>query len=474
MSDITLKNFILFKVKYGRILSSKLIILKTAECGVGSGLFKKLCKKMIKPNNRRKKMKKRGIPIRSFSIFILCIFSFFVILPASAFAACPEEMTSYWKLDGELNEPYINEIDPDFDGECRAAGACPTSTPDGAVGDGAQVFNPAAATGINIPASLSLDAPFDWSATDSFTIEYWIKREPGIVSNEVVVGRDDSSTDLHWWTGLTSTGRAAFQLKDIGNQGPTRIDGSTNLANGEWHHIAVVRDADQGKNLLYVDGVLDGSAEFDYNPLGLGLGFKSATSSMNIGWLNSHPFFRFDGVIDEVALYDVALPERIVNRHFVFMKPYCESASPGVFRNGAWYLDANGNGQWDPGVDIVIPSGQFGLADDIPITGDWNGDGITNIGVFRKGAWYLDANGNGRWDSGVDIVIPSGQFGLANDIPITGDSNGDGITNIGVFRKGAWYVDDNGNSQWDPGVDISLPIGSFGLSNDKPIVGVWR
>jgi uncharacterized protein (DUF2141 family) len=468
-------------------------------------------------------MKKRGIPIRSFSIFILCIFSFFTILPVSAFAACPEEMTSYWKLDGELNEPYINEIDPDFDGVCRVPGACPTSTLDGAVGEGAQVFNSATpAKGINIPASASSDAPFDWGATDSFTIEVWIKRASGIAANEVVVGRNYSGT-TNWWIGLTNTGFATFRLRDSLGFGTT-INGTSNLADGQWHHIMAVRDAGQGKNLLYVDGELAGDANYNYAPIGTGVGFKSSTASLNIGWLNVTPFYHFNGVIDEVALYDVALPERIAERHFVLMKPYCEAVSPGVFRNGAWYLDANGTGQWETGEDTVIPAGSFGLPNDIPITGDWNGDGFTSIGVFRNGAWYLDSNGNGQWDPGVDIAIPagsfglsndkpitgdwngdgitnigvfrngawyldangsrtwnagdiaipSGQFGLANDIPITGDSNGDGITNIGVFRRGAWYVDDNGNGKWDPGVDIVLPVGSFGLSNDKPIVGVWR
>jgi hypothetical protein len=59
------------------------------------------------------------------------------------------------------------------------------------------------------------------------------------------------------------------------------------------------------------------------------------------------------------------------------------------------------------------------LPTDIPITGDWNGDGKTNIGVFRKGAWYLDFNGNNNWDKG-DIAIPAGSFGAPDDIPIVG------------------------------------------------------
>ncbi len=145
----------------------------------------------------------------------------------------------------------------------------------------------------------------------------------------------------------------------------------------------------------------------------------------------------------------------------------------GVFRKGAWYLDFNGNGKWDRGVDKAVPVGSFGFPTDIPITGDWNGDGKTNIGVFRKGAWYLDFNGNGKWDKKVDTTISAGSFGLPTDIPITGDWNGDGKTNIGVFRKGAWYLDFNGNNNWDKG-DIAIPAGSFGAPDDIPIVGLWK
>jgi hypothetical protein len=419
-------------------------------------------------------MKKRRIMIRLSSILFFCIFSLFVFLPASAFAACPEEMTSYWKLDGELNPPYLNEIDPGFDGICRAPGACPSPTTDGAVGDGAQEFErftQTTGTGINVPGS-AVDAPFNWAATDSFTIEYWIKREPGgFTSNEVVVGRNiNPTTGLHWWTGLTSSGVAAFELLDRSNNGPARVDGTSNLADGEWHHVVAVRDADQNKNLLYVDGVLENSADFNY---GTGDGFGTLAASLNIGWLNLSNGFHFNGTIDEVALYDVALPQSIIVGHYVLMIPYCDNvtSSIGVFRNGSWYLDANGSRTWDAG-DITIPAGSFGNPNDIPITGDWNGDGITNIGVFRNGNWYLDANGSGTWDAG-DVTIPAGSFGNPNDIPVTGDWNGDGITNIGVFRNGNWYLDANGSRTWDAG-DITIPAGSFGNPNDIPITGDWN
>ncbi|MBE0576913.1 MAG: hypothetical protein IH613_13585 [Desulfuromonadales bacterium] len=140
----------------------------------------------------------------------------------------------------------------------------------------------------------------------------------------------------------------------------------------------------------------------------------------------------------------------------------------GVFRNGTWYLDANGNGAWDPDTDTVYAN--FGQAGDLPVVGDWNGDGVLQIGVFRNGIWYLDANGNGAWDSGIDTVYAN--FGQAGDLPVVGDWNGDGVSSeVGVFRNGTWYLDANGSGIWGPGSDTVLI--NFGQAGDYPVTGNW-
>jgi hypothetical protein len=121
--------------------------------------------------------------------------------------------------------------------------------------------------------------------------------------------------------------------------------------------------------------------------------------------------------------------------------------SPAAFRNGYFYLDSNQSNKWD-GVNGGDQRFGFGSATDNPVTGDWNNDGTTDVGVFRQGKWYLDLNGNRHWGgvSGGDKVA---QFGSAGDLPVTGDWNGDGITDLGVFRLGKWYLDLNGNHKWD-------------------------
>jgi len=90
----------------------------------------------------------------------------------------------------------------------------------------------------------------------------------------------------------------------------------------------------------------------------------------------------------------------------------------GVFRNGDWFLDRNGNGAWDGcGVDGCIFG--WGMAGDLPVAGDWTGTGTAKLGVFRNGDWFLDRNGNGAWDGcGVDGCIFG--WGMAGDSPVAG------------------------------------------------------
>jgi hypothetical protein len=141
----------------------------------------------------------------------------------------------------------------------------------------------------------------------------------------------------------------------------------------------------------------------------------------------------------------------------------------GAFENGQWYLDANGNGQWDGqgGGDLLY---SFGTAMMTPVVGDWDGDGLQEIGAFENGQWYLDANGNGQWDGqgGGDLLY---SFGSAMMTPVVGDWDGDGLQEIGAFENGQWYLDANGNGQWD-GSDRSIQ--AFGIPSGHPFAGNWK
>ncbi len=124
----------------------------------------------------------------------------------------------------------------------------------------------------------------------------------------------------------------------------------------------------------------------------------------------------------------------------------------------------------------------FGINGDIAVAGDWDGSGRVRLGAFRcapsgvqECQWFIDLNNNGSWDgpSGGDALWT---FGLPGDIPVVGDWDGSGISNIGVMRcppagrPGAcsWYLDIGNKHRYDAD---SAGFYIFGLPGDKPVIG---
>lgn len=117
----------------------------------------------------------------------------------------------------------------------------------------------------------------------------------------------------------------------------------------------------------------------------------------------------------------------------------------------------------DARADLIDHVLRYGMRQDTPVAGDWNGDGISTIGVFRNGKWHLDMDGDGQWSS-ADAVA---HFGQAGDIPVVGDFDGNGVDEIGVFRNGRWMIDTNGNRE----IDAHDKVFEMGGAGDTPVVG---
>jgi hypothetical protein len=149
----------------------------------------------------------------------------------------------------------------------------------------------------------------------------------------------------------------------------------------------------------------------------------------------------------------------------------------GVFRRSEkrWRIDINSNETLDRCTVDKCPEWSVYKAGDVPVAGDWTGRGTTQLGLYRPstGAWYLDGNGNRTWNKCTkEICFRS--FGVAGDIPVSGDWSGTGTSKIGVFRPstGEWFLDSNGNGQWD-GASVDLYLPAFGQDGDVPVVGRW-
>lgn len=155
----------------------------------------------------------------------------------------------------------------------------------------------------------------------------------------------------------------------------------------------------------------------------------------------------------------------------------------GVFRSSqAFLLDSNGNLGYDTG-DKYFPNFYSAYVSplynpnpsDIPISGDWTGDGHAKVGIYRAstGQWFLDWNGDGVYDAG-DVHYSFG--GLPGDIPVVGNWAGIGSSTqqcVGVYRSGLWVLDANCNGTWDTIYAGDAQFGFGGVVGDIPVVGKW-
>jgi len=130
----------------------------------------------------------------------------------------------------------------------------------------------------------------------------------------------------------------------------------------------------------------------------------------------------------------------------------------GVFRpaTGLWSIRSVGT-SW------------FGQLGDIPASGDYNGDGTADLVIFRGSSalWAI---------SGVTRVY----FGGSSDTTIPGDYDGDGICDIGIYRSssGLWAI--RGVTRLYFGASGDYPIpgdydgdGFCDVAIFRPVSGLW-
>ena len=129
---------------------------------------------------------------------------------------------------------------------------------------------------------------------------------------------------------------------------------------------------------------------------------------------------------------------------------------PLTMGNGIWFLrNTNSSGAGEIGY-------QYGDRGDIPIVGDWDGDGIDTPGIVRGNWWFLrNSNTSGVGEIGF-------QYGDVGDIPVVGDWDGNGTDTPGIMRGNYWFLR-NANTS-GPG-EIGFQYGDNG---DIPIVGDWN
>ena len=153
----------------------------------------------------------------------------------------------------------------------------------------------------------------------------------------------------------------------------------------------------------------------------------------------------------------------------------------GTLNNGGlrWVFDLNDDRRFTAGVDRAFTFGT--AATDLPVVGNWNGNraGQDQAGLYRAQSgvdlWVLDANNDGAWSGPtIDRRINFGVLGGTTAQPVVGDWQADGIDDVGVYFNGNWEVDFDGDgvysaSDWSPRNPVG--VGPFTYNAGGQITG---
>jgi hypothetical protein len=139
--------------------------------------------------------------------------------------------------------------------------------------------------------------------------------------------------------------------------------------------------------------------------------------------------------------------------------------TPGLYRQSDGYVylrNVNSQG-------IADMSYYFGNPGDVPIPGDFNGDGCDTVSIYRPSqARFYIINSLGGSDKGLGAAEFHFTFGNSGDSPLIGDWNGDGVDGVGVFRTGTGLAYLTNILSAGASVEtVSVP------KDEVPVVGRW-
>ena len=146
---------------------------------------------------------------------------------------------------------------------------------------------------------------------DDFSIELWLKSTQGLNTssqwsgNAGLVDADVAGTRDDFGVSLRSDGRITA---GVGNPDTTVVSSSSGYNDGNWHHVVFTRTRSTGAIKLYVDGASAGTA--------VG-GTQSLTAATTISFGRAQGSGTTRGVLDDVAVYNIALTATDVSDHWL-------------------------------------------------------------------------------------------------------------------------------------------------------------
>ncbi|MCK4781796.1 prepilin-type N-terminal cleavage/methylation domain-containing protein [Candidatus Parcubacteria bacterium] len=150
--------------------------------------------------------------------------------------------------------------------------------------------------------------------SDAITIEAWIKRNTHSQIMYFIGNANNDGTRSQYNLGVAADHKLYFHC--AGSSGSITLKGDIIIPETEWTHVAMVRESSSGTIKLYVNGTKE-DQEGISDPTKIAI--FSECGNTTIGKFGEYAFiggYPFDGVIDEVKIWNGALSPEEINASY--------------------------------------------------------------------------------------------------------------------------------------------------------------
>jgi len=178
------------------------------------------------------------------------------------------------------------------DGICTAGGTCPSHVDNDGKPPGALNF-----AGNGNRVVITNESNFDF--VDTFSLALWMRASNLGNAWAQLVGKGDSA-----WS-LDRAGTSNSLQFTTWAPGFHELVGQTNVADGQWHHVAIVYNGAQ--KVLYVDGQIDAQSSYSAQ-------LNTNNIRVHFGYNAEYPSGEYSGRLDDVRIFKRALSQAEVSQ----------------------------------------------------------------------------------------------------------------------------------------------------------------
>ncbi|MCX6927712.1 MAG: LamG domain-containing protein [Verrucomicrobia bacterium] len=325
----------------------------------------------------------------------------------------PPALVAHWTF-GDSANPYVETSGyrpaGTHDGAAQGTVALSTDIPAGTTGNSLDLTQGGAVKIANSSSGDSGYLPtFDDVLTSQMTIAFWVKIAQRMGSWDNFIAKNGENGGFQVRLNDVNP-EACFTVR--GTDGAGDVAGGVIVNDGQWHHIAAVRNGLTGLRMMYVDGYPDQRSVRPTSDTGL---MQPASSdSLVLG-----PFTawgrQFNGYLKDVRVYNYALSRAQVQA----LLPSLPTPMAGHWTFDASAPWADSSGSKPAGTHDLLPVGTVTFSTDLPpdrtgqsldLTADGSAVVVSNSNQQMGGAgggdpWTANPTWENTFDQGLSVQM---------------------------------------------------------------------